>query len=281
MRSILSAVKRLVAPPSQRCHFRQELADQFLQTAPSPTNALGIFQGQWVSRMPEPLQDFPAGSVGLFDDGRLHWLDEQLGGVQGLKILELGPLEAGHTYWLEKQGADAIVAVEANTRAFLKCLVIKEVFGLQRSRFLCGDILGYLQTGTDCFDLCLASGVLYHQTNPVEVLRLACQKAQSLFLWTHYYDEAIVSGNPALSSAFSRTEEAVVAGFRHRLHRYEYGASPGVVSFCGGNQPHSHWLDRADLLNGMHHVGFTRMTLAFDHPDHPHGPALGILARKE
>ena len=75
----------------------------------------------------------------------MHWLVEQLGGVRDLSILELGPLEGGHTYWLEKMGAKSILALEANTRAFLKCLVVKEVYGLERAKFLCGDFMGFLR----------------------------------------------------------------------------------------------------------------------------------------
>lgn len=87
-----------------------------------------------------------------------------------LTVLELGPLEAGHTYMLEKMGARSIVAVEANSRAYLKCLIVKELFELKRAKFLLGDFVAYLKNNTRHFDLCLASGVLYHMQNPAELL---------------------------------------------------------------------------------------------------------------
>lgn len=40
---------------------------------------------------------------------------------------------------LEQAGAAEVVAVEANTRSFLKCLCIKEVLGMRAVRFLLGD----------------------------------------------------------------------------------------------------------------------------------------------
>jgi SAM-dependent methyltransferase len=80
-------------------------------------------------------------------------------------VLELGPLEGGHSFMFERLGAREVIAIEANPRAYLKCLIIKELLDLRRVRFLCGDFLEYLRAdGTD-FDLVFASGVLYHMRN--------------------------------------------------------------------------------------------------------------------
>ena len=78
----------------------------------------------------------------------------------GRTVLELGPLEAGHSYLLERLGAAEIVGIEANTRAYLRCLVVKEILGLGRARFLCGEFVSYLRTSDRRFDLAVASGVL-------------------------------------------------------------------------------------------------------------------------
>ena len=81
----------------------------------------------------------------FFDDGRIQFAVGRFGGVQGLSILELGPLESGHPYMLQKAGAREIVAVEANTRAYLKCLIAKEVLGLEAAHFTLGDFEEYLR----------------------------------------------------------------------------------------------------------------------------------------
>jgi hypothetical protein len=53
-----------------------------------------LFNGEWASNVP----GFGMGELKLFDDPRVKWLGEQMGGFAGKRILELGPLEGGtHT----------------------------------------------------------------------------------------------------------------------------------------------------------------------------------------
>ncbi len=99
--------------------------DIYASEAPSPQLAVDIFAGEWSSRFP-PGSDIDGGQAELFEDRRISWMIDQLEGVEGLRILELGPLEGGHTYMLDRAGAD-VVAIEANQRAYLKCLITKEV----------------------------------------------------------------------------------------------------------------------------------------------------------
>jgi hypothetical protein len=179
---------------------------------------------------------------------------------------------------LEKNGAASVTAIEANTRAFLKCLVVKELYDLGRCHFLCGDFREYLRTGTQRFDLCLAAGVLYHQSNPVELLELLSRAADKLYVWTHYFDAAVVGSDPTISCRFSGTTAAVHAGFRHTLHHYEYGRVLKDQRFCGGSNPGSCWLERADLMSALEHFGYKKIQVAFDQPSHANGPALALLA---
>ena len=58
------------------------------------------------------------------------------GRLAGFGILELGPLEGAHTYRLEQLGAERILAIEANVEAYLKCLIVKEILGLIKSKLL-------------------------------------------------------------------------------------------------------------------------------------------------
>ncbi|WP_228042676.1 MULTISPECIES: hypothetical protein [unclassified Tychonema] len=82
-----------------------EIIDYYVKSAPSVQNALDIFQGEWASKLPGDLSLLNAGQSGLFDDARITWAVEQLGEIKGKNILELGPLEAGHTYMLEITGS--------------------------------------------------------------------------------------------------------------------------------------------------------------------------------
>ena len=66
------------------------ILDHYLESAPSPQNALSIFQGEWSSKLPAPFADCQAGSTPLFEDARIQWFVDAIGGVQGKTVLELG-----------------------------------------------------------------------------------------------------------------------------------------------------------------------------------------------
>jgi hypothetical protein len=235
-------------------------------SVPSKQTAVDIFRGEWSSRLPDGLR---SGGVPLFADERIQWLADRVS-LAGLNVLELGPLEGGHSYMLERFGAKRVVAVEANRRAYLRCLVVKEIFGLQRVEFVCGDFVEYLRQTDESFDLCLASGVLYHMRDPGEMLRLAARVTDRLYLWTHYYDAELVRRNPLVAAHFPSGDGPPF--------RFEYGDVRETQTFCGAGARFSNWLDRATIVGLLNELGFDELELAFEEPEHQHGPALAILA---
>ena len=257
------------------------ILDGYVESAPGPQSTLDIFRGEWSSALPAPLSNCTAGPVGLFDDDRVKWFMKEIGGVAGKTVLELGPLEGGHTYMLEKAGALKITGIEANSRAFLKCLIVKELLGLQRSCFLCGDFMEYLREAGPNFDVCLAAGVLYHVQNPAELLALLARRCTGhLLLWTHYYDKELVAFNPELATRFTAAAKSEHAGFRYTLYRQEYRTDLKRPGFCGGSKATSQWLSREDILNCLSHFGFHDFRIGFDEPRHPRGPAFAVVAAR-
>ena len=215
------------------------ILDAYVRSAPSAQNAVDIFKGEWASQFPAALSDpVLAGGIPLFEDIRITSAIEQLGGVEGMRVLELGPLEGAHSYMLELYGAASVIAIESNTRAYLKCLISKEILNLQRVKFLCGDFLEYLKASAERFDLILANGVLYHMRNPVELLFLLAKHTDRVNIWTHYYDDRIKS-DIHLRHKFPSSATAEVEGFRHSLYRQEYQVSLEQAGFCGGNEGYS------------------------------------------
>jgi len=254
------------------------IPDRYMPSAPSPQNALDIFRGEWVCCLPDALSALRAGSDPLFADKRIEWCASQAGGLQGKTVLELGPLEAAHTYLLEKLGAESILAIEANTHHYLKCLIVKELLNLRRARFMCGDFVEYLRSTSTRFDLVVASGVLYHMRNPVELIALLARVCDQVYIWTHYYEASVIAHNPVLSRRFTGGQSAEFGGFPHTLYRQEYQEALDRIDFCGGTATTSSWLTRADVLGALKHFGFTDIRLSYDHPDHFHGPALAVFA---
>lgn len=244
------------------------LEDRYTSQAPSAQDTLDLFRGEWSSQVPVP--GTCTGHAALFRDDRIAWLIEQDQSYRDKAALELGPLEAGHTYMLERSGYD-VTAVEGNSRAFLKCLVVKELLGL-KSHFLFGDINEHLKTSYPV-GLCVASGVLYHQLDPVNTLSLIAAKAERLFLWTHYYDPNLCTG-----ALFSHPETPKAAPFPHTLYPRSYLQALEWDGFCGGPAPSANWLSRVDLLQALYHVGFEVKATAFDHPTHQNGPCLALYA---
>jgi hypothetical protein len=265
-------------PPS-RDSYDQSILEAYVASAPSAQNAVDVFSGQWSSRFPEPLAQLEAGPVPLFEDERVRWAIEQLGGIEGLRVLELGPLEGGHSYQLVNAGAE-VVAIESHTRAYLRCLIAKELLGMTRAQFLLGDFMEYLRSTTDHYDVCFASGVLYHMRNPVETIALAAETADNLVLWTHVYDEEPVRANELVSAHFRERTTSTYEGFEHSLYRHDYNDSLELKGFCGGSAPHANWLSRQDLMAALDHFGWTVKDVAFDDPHHIHGPALALVATR-
>ncbi len=256
-----------------------EILDSYIKSYPCEQNALDIFKSEWASRLPDRFAELAAGQIPLFEDGRIHWCVKTLGGIADRTVLELGPLEAGHTYMLEKMGAASILSIEANTRAYLKCLIIKEILELKRAKFICGDFVKYLQNCSTKFDVCIASGVLYHMTNPVELLSLISQVTNKVFIWTHYYDQDLLQANPhKIAKKFLSSISAEHNGFKHTLYRYEYLTALDDAGFCGGSQPFSNWMSRADILACLKYVGFNEIEINFEQPEHPNGPSFALLA---
>lgn len=99
--------------------------DQYVTGAPKPQNMVDLVPG-WVSRLPSQIA-VSAGQLQLFSDARIDWAVGELAGVYGKNILELGPLEGGHTTQLLQKGAQSVTAVEANKLAFMRCLIVKEL----------------------------------------------------------------------------------------------------------------------------------------------------------
>jgi len=268
------------APRVQAAAKHVAVLDEYVRVAPTPQNAVNLFHGEWWSRLPQP-PGLVTGNFPLFDDDRLRWAIEALGGVAGRSVLELGQLEGGHSYMLEQAGAQSILEIEGNTRAFLKCLVAKEVVGLPRTRFALGDFEAYLRGDAPRVDVVIASGVLYHVHNPVELIHNIARISDHVYIWTHFFDKERIEKIAHMRHRFASDGlPAQHAGLQHTLYHYNYGDFLETGRFAGGSQDFSHWLSQEDLMRALRHAGLTDITVGLVELEHTNGPTIRLVASR-
>lgn len=241
---------------------------KFEYRAPSAQTMVDIFKGKWASNLDSICEVTNTGKANVFRDQRIKMSVESLGQggrFDGYSILELGPLEAAHTYQLETLGASTLVAIESNTEAFLKCLVVKELLGLKAS-FLCGDFNSFLEETTIRYDLIFASGVLYHMSDPVQLIKNICDHTGKCFLWTHYQTEE------GIKRRNRKPRSGLFHGFSTVLHEVNY-PDMAADKFWGGNKPVAAWMEQGEIIRAFENFGLKNHTILQDHKDHPAGAA--------
>jgi hypothetical protein len=248
--------------------------DCSVQDAPSAQNVINQFDN-WISAAPPGAQFSTGGSSPLFNDGRVEWGIESLGGVEGLDILELGPFEAGHTYMLHKAGARSVLGIEAMSQSYFKCLAMKEVLQLDNVRFLLGDFEAWFRQSAQSFDAIWASGVLYHSMQPIELLKMISAHTRRLFIWTHYYpDDFEPNGFPVVD-----VETVESFGRRIKLFERTYAGAQTTGGFCGGTRSHTRWMRRGDILFVLDALGFNRVMVGPEY-NNIHGQSFCVVAER-
>lgn len=258
------------------------MSSPYATQAPSLQQTLDLFKGRWASKLPASAGESSAGAAALFEDPRVDWAVRGLSSlgidIRSSTVLELGPLEGGHTYSLSRAGAKAVTAVEAHPEAYLKCLVAKELLGMERVNFLYGDGVAFLRSIGHAYDIGFASGFLYHMANPAELLELLCRRTRALFLWTVYWDAGFSARNPGVLAGSAGAFAASHAGFAHTLHRHDYGGGLDYGKFWGGPESYSSWMEKDDILRAVSHFGFSRQVVELE--DNPNGCALRLVATR-
>lgn len=186
--------------------------------------------------------------------------------IKDKRILELGCLEGEHSLLLQQLGAREVIAIEGRKDSFLKCLLVKNSFILNKCKFLYGDINETLSVLKDPFDLCLAVGILYHLEDPVTVIYRIAALVDSIFAWTHYIPKA------AEGSDYSKII------YRGYTYRGKY-VKEDTRDYLSGIQKKSFLIYEEDLWKLLKDVGFKDIEM-ISKEDHEHGPAVTFFANK-
>jgi hypothetical protein len=229
--------------------------DEYVDSMPCAQNAVNLIPG-WNHALP-PEVGAVAGTSALYEDARIDWCLEQFGNISGRRVLELGPLEASHTYMLNRHAPERIDAIEANKLSFLRCLIVKDLLSLDRARFMIGDFEKWLERSGQRYDLIVASGVLYHMADPVRLLELASGCSDAIFLWTHYFSEEAMPENDSRRGAMTgKVDIRPFKGVDIRLHKRSYHGAWRDKAFCGGIYDQHSWMEKSQILEILSLLGF-------------------------
>ena len=202
----------------------------------------------------------------------LYFLD-----LRDLRVLELGPRDGHQSIMLEKLGASDVVAVEGRRENLEHCLRTKERYGLDRTTFHLADVEALADgrlappfEGT--FDLVYCAGLLYHLQQPARVLEWCGRQAPTLFLQTHYVEEAAADRyrHPGFRETSYRDGE-------HEYRAMAFDEEAGNPR--AGLRASSIWLYERDLLAAIERAGFDRVSV-LGKDVHASLPHITVLAEK-
>ncbi len=251
--------------------------DRFELRVPSNQTIADIFKGGWATNLNQVCGVQDTGTVNLFQDPRIGMAASVLGRdgrFDDYRILELGPLEGAHSYQLESLGARSVYAVEANTEAFIKCLLVKEMLQ-SRTRYFCGDAISYLEAGQDEFDLIFCCGILYHMADPLELIKQICLHTSRCFVWTHYYHADVAAREGA------RVERVVEKnGFRSTYFERDYPTMEGSL-FLGGNRPRQAWMERDEIIRAFAFFGLHQARVLGDSQESSNGASFSCAFARD
>jgi SAM-dependent methyltransferase/uncharacterized protein YbaR (Trm112 family) len=200
--------------------------------------------------------DFPA-------DPRIRRLAHELS-LEGRRVLELGCLEGGHSLALSGLGVRELVAVEGRPANYVRCCVVKNLFGLDRVRFHLDDVRQVTPERYGTFDVVVAMGVLYHLPDPHTLLANLPRLADTVYLSTHYANDQHPQHSP--------DAQIDTPWGRFRGKRYnEYGLADPL----SGLEAHSFWLRQEDLLEMCRRAGFSSVKVVAQ-DDAPQGTSSWI-----
>lgn len=273
---MLDNVKRSAKFLARSIQAGQSFSSIFSSQPPSAQGVVDLFKGDWAAGLPLP-GVVSGNRPDLFKDPRIQWFLDHVGPkIRNASVLELGPLEGAHSTMLEKAGAQEVLGIEANGRAYLKCLAVKELLDLKRCRFLYGDFVKYMAEPGPTFDLGIACGVFYHLRDPHLALQSLRNRVNGpVFLWTHYWVPEIQNRFPTLWRNFNGQRTVEFNGHPVELHCHEYGTSVFAKGFFGGNARHSEWMEKESLLRTIESVGWRIVTSRDD--SNEIGPAMSFI----
>jgi SAM-dependent methyltransferase len=164
-------------------------------------------------------------------------------------ILELGPLEGGHTFDLaQRPGVVRVLAAEARAANIARAKFVQELLAVRNVEFVELNVENADLTVFGNFDAVFCSGVLYHLPEPWKLVAEIRRVTSKLFIWTHYVPE----------------EDAdVVVGELHGQEHLEGGPDEPL----SGMSPKSLWLTLPSIIKMLESAGFDSVRVLASTPE--------------
>jgi hypothetical protein len=213
----------------------------------------------------------------LANDPRLLWHIKEAGGVKGKRILELGPLECGHTKTMLEHGAGHIIAIEGNTDCYRRCRIVADVFNfsvfqhdIRQADFV--ESVKCLGAEGKLFDVVSASGVLYHQLNPAMLIYDIARIADTVFVWSHVASDKAPNG-----------DQTEIFGDEHRRYKGRFNHYGDMKSrqknYCAGLNDKAVWMYPDEMLRCFDDAGFKDVKVK-EQGAHQNGDFILFIAKK-
>ena len=191
--------------------------------------------------------------------------------LQGKHILELGPLEGGNTKQMVDLGAASVTGIESASESFVKCLLLKNTLQLDSVDFIFGDcnaVMAGEQIGRrSSFDLCVASGLLYHMEDPVLCIDRICNVAEIAYVWSHVASERSPLGE------WVTLRDEVGRSYRGRQNQYKSTDVLGGIGYVAV------WLTPESMKQAFIDRGFSVEDIG--EVNNYKGDAVKFIARKK
>ena len=139
----------------------------------------------------------------------------------------------------------------------------------------------FMENVNQRFDICVASGILYHMTEPARFLELCAKTSDKIFIWTHYADDDVIKNHTGLSQKIKSVDATEYKDYKYNEYYYEYDSALGWAGFCGGSNPFCKWITKSAMIQILKLNGFNKVEIFFDDlSNHPAGPNICFLAER-